>query len=130
MSFLFLCNLRPSCIQEKHRNIKIYVHIGVDIVNFPLIIKRKSCLLVTDPTKQNLCLSLKIFTALIRTLALHLKKRKENYTKTTQIAQTVRHIGSPNPSHMPLKTLDKTLSLQHSFFTKHPGFKVTPKTQY
>jgi len=129
MNFLFLCILRLSCIQEKHRNIQIYVHIGVDVVNLPLIIN--NALLVTDPTKQNLCFSLKICTALIKTLALHLKKKKKKIIpKTTQIAQTVRHIGSPNPSHMPLQTLDKMLSLQHSFFTKHPESKVTPKMQY
>lgn len=57
-------------------------------------------------------------------------KEKKIIPKTTQIAQTVRHIGSPNPSHMPLKTLDKILSLQHSFFTKQPESKVIPKMQY
>lgn len=95
MNFLFLCNLRLPCIQEKHRNIQIYVHIGVDVVNLPLIIN--NALLVTDPTKQNLCFSLKIYTALIKTLALHLKKKKENYTKNYTNCTNCQTHWQPKP---------------------------------
>lgn len=40
----FPINLGPSCTQEKHKNIKIYVPIRANVVNLPLIVKWKSCL--------------------------------------------------------------------------------------
>lgn len=53
--------------------------------------------------------------------------RKAIILRTTQIAQTVRHIGSPILPHMPLKTLDKTLSLQYSFYREHPVSQTNSK---
>ena len=56
-------------------------------------------------------------------MAFHLKKTKKFKAiipRIIQITPTVRHIGSPTSVQMPLKTADKTLSLQDSFFTEHP----------
>lgn len=102
MDSLFPCNLGPSCTQEKHRNIKIYVHIRTDIVNLPLIVKPKSCL-PCHPSYKSITSTwvLNLYSTSQNSGSLF-KKKKAIIPKTTQIAQTVRHIGSPTLPHMPL----------------------------
>lgn len=55
---------------------------------------------------------------------------KSNYTKNYTNCTNCQTHWQPNPPHMPLKTLDTTLSLQYHSSQNTLNHKITPKTQY
>lgn len=98
------------------------------VINFPLIVKQKSCFPCHYSYKAQ-----PLYKAAIRTQTPHLKENEAKQPQKRQSHQelqncTVRHTGSPILSYMHLKRLNKTLLLQYSFFKEYPkNHKVIPK---
>lgn len=116
------CNLGPSCIQEKHRNIKIHVHLRTDVVNLPLIVKQKSCLpchpsyksitstwvLNLHSTSQNSVLSFPFF--------FFVKQLYQKLHKLHKLSDTL----AAQPSTYAPQNIRYNIVTSVSFVTEHP----------